>query len=84
MSSVPVAVAVAEMAISVHISLTKHKEGPQYTSFHACFWHFSLCTHGKCNFARTTGRLDTPITALYCISVEKLVKCFINVVVYSC
>ena len=80
-SSVPVAV--TKMALSVHVWLTKHKEGPQYTSFSCPFLAFSLCTHGKCNSARTTGRLDTPITALYCISVEKLVKCFINVVVYS-
>ena len=34
-------------------------------------------------FAPTTGRLKTPITALYCISGEKLLKYYINMVLYS-
>jgi len=33
--------------------------------FHACFCHFSLCTHEKnATFAPTTGSLVKPITAL--------------------
>jgi len=35
-------------------------------------------------FAATAGRLETPVTALYCISGEKLLKYYINMVLYSC
>ena len=82
-------VAGAKIALSVHTWLTKHKEGPQITSFSCLFLTFSLCTHGKCHaiFASTTGRLETPITALYWISGENYLsitkrydtRCYFNV-----
>ena len=42
------------------------------------------CVHAEnAIFAPTAGRLETPITALYCISGEKLLKYYINMVLYS-
>ena len=35
-------------------------------------------------FAPTTSRLDTPITGLFYISGEKLLKYYINMVLSSC
>jgi len=69
MSSLPAAG--AKMALFVHTWLTKQKEGPQITSFSCLFLSFFTVHTKNAIFASTTGRLETPITALYCISGEK-------------
>jgi len=43
------------------------------------------CVHTEnAIFASAIGRLETPITAVYCISGEKSLKYYINMVLYSC
>ena len=68
-SSLPVAG--AKMALCVHTWLTKQRRTTNYI----IFMPVSVIFHGVHTeyaiFAPTTGRLETPITALYCISGEK-------------
>jgi len=64
-SSLPVAA--AEMAVSVHTWLTKHEKDHNVHHFYACLSFFTVRTENAI-FVPTTGRLDMPITALYCIS----------------
>jgi len=45
-----VSVVVAKMALSVHIWLTKRKEGPQYTSFSCLFLAFFTVSIGSVVF----------------------------------
>jgi len=60
-SSLPVAG--AKMALSVHTWITKHKEGPQITSFSCLFLSFFTVYTENAIFVPTTGRLEMPITA---------------------
>jgi len=71
-----------------HFLCIHGKQNIKRTTNYIIFMSVSVifhCVHTENDiFAPTTGRLETPITALYCISGEKLLKYCINMVLYSC